>query len=40
MKYLEYLISSLERKQVAESISKITKFEKSRAEPRFMIAFE
>lgn len=40
LRYLEYMIVCLEKKQVAESISKITKIEKSRADPKFLITFE
>lgn len=40
LKYLEYTINKLERKQIAESISRITKFEKSKGETKFYITFE
>lgn len=39
MKYFGYTINNLEKKQVAESISKVIKMEKPR-EPKFIVTFE
>ena len=38
--YLEYCIERLEKKQVAESLSKILKVEKQKNEQKFMVTFE
>lgn len=40
LEYYHYLISCLEKKQIAESVSKITKIEKSRGEVKFVVEFE
>lgn len=40
LRFYEYLMACLEKKQIAESISKVTRIEKFRGEPRFVIAFE
>ena len=40
LSFLESMIDRLEKKQVAESISKITRLEKTRGDVKFHITFE
>ena len=39
-KYIEYTVRQLEKRQIAESVTKILRLEKSKGETRFVLAFE